>query len=196
MTFPALNHVALTVRDLDVSVPWYRAADRRGPGDRRGHRRRIPACGVGLRQRHPLRHPPTRARRPRRTLHRVPRRGWTMSASDARIAPRSNAGSNDSTPSGSSTAESSTRATGPGSVSAIPTASRWSSSRRRAEWTRRVSNLLPLVCKCRPPCPAVPACLDTRSAPRLLGREPPATHTENAIVTHMLRSLAEVARLQ
>lgn len=24
MTFPALNHVALTVRDLDVSGPWYR----------------------------------------------------------------------------------------------------------------------------------------------------------------------------
>ncbi|MBY0290688.1 MAG: VOC family protein [Mycobacteriaceae bacterium] len=24
MTFPALNHVALTVRDLDVSAPWYR----------------------------------------------------------------------------------------------------------------------------------------------------------------------------
>jgi glyoxylase I family protein len=23
MTFPALNHVALTVRDLSVSVPWY-----------------------------------------------------------------------------------------------------------------------------------------------------------------------------
>jgi catechol-2,3-dioxygenase len=25
MAFPALNHVALTVRDLDVSEPWYRA---------------------------------------------------------------------------------------------------------------------------------------------------------------------------
>jgi catechol 2,3-dioxygenase-like lactoylglutathione lyase family enzyme len=25
MTFPALNHVALTVRDLEVSGPWYRA---------------------------------------------------------------------------------------------------------------------------------------------------------------------------
>jgi catechol-2,3-dioxygenase len=25
MAFPALNHVALTVRDLDVSAPWYRA---------------------------------------------------------------------------------------------------------------------------------------------------------------------------
>ena len=24
MTFPALNHVALTVRDLEVSAPWYR----------------------------------------------------------------------------------------------------------------------------------------------------------------------------
>ena len=24
MAFPALNHVALTVRDLDVSGPWYR----------------------------------------------------------------------------------------------------------------------------------------------------------------------------
>jgi len=24
MTFPALNHVALTVRDFDVSGPWYR----------------------------------------------------------------------------------------------------------------------------------------------------------------------------
>ena len=24
MTFPALNHVAVTVRDLDVSGPWYR----------------------------------------------------------------------------------------------------------------------------------------------------------------------------
>jgi catechol-2,3-dioxygenase len=24
MTFPALNHVALTVRDLEVSGPWYR----------------------------------------------------------------------------------------------------------------------------------------------------------------------------
>jgi catechol-2,3-dioxygenase len=23
MTFPALNHVAITVRDLDVSAPWY-----------------------------------------------------------------------------------------------------------------------------------------------------------------------------
>ena len=25
MAFPALNHVALTVRDLEVSGPWYRA---------------------------------------------------------------------------------------------------------------------------------------------------------------------------
>jgi len=25
MSFPALNHVAVTVRDLDVSGPWYRA---------------------------------------------------------------------------------------------------------------------------------------------------------------------------
>jgi catechol-2,3-dioxygenase len=25
MTFPALNHVALTVRDLEVSGPWYKA---------------------------------------------------------------------------------------------------------------------------------------------------------------------------
>ncbi len=25
MTFPTLNHVAVTVRDLSVSVPWYRA---------------------------------------------------------------------------------------------------------------------------------------------------------------------------
>ena len=25
MTFPALTHVAVTVRDLSVSVPWYRA---------------------------------------------------------------------------------------------------------------------------------------------------------------------------
>src|SRR3954466_14469335 len=25
MTFPGLNHVALTVRDLSVSVPWYEA---------------------------------------------------------------------------------------------------------------------------------------------------------------------------
>ena len=25
MTFPALNHVAVTVRDLDVSGPWYRS---------------------------------------------------------------------------------------------------------------------------------------------------------------------------
>jgi glyoxylase I family protein len=25
MSFPALNHVAVTVRDLDVSEPWYRA---------------------------------------------------------------------------------------------------------------------------------------------------------------------------
>jgi len=25
MTFPALNHVAVTVRDLEVSGPWYRA---------------------------------------------------------------------------------------------------------------------------------------------------------------------------
>jgi catechol 2,3-dioxygenase-like lactoylglutathione lyase family enzyme len=25
MSFPSLNHVALTVRDLDVSGPWYRA---------------------------------------------------------------------------------------------------------------------------------------------------------------------------
>jgi catechol-2,3-dioxygenase len=25
MVFPSLNHVALTVRDLDVSAPWYRA---------------------------------------------------------------------------------------------------------------------------------------------------------------------------
>lgn len=25
MTFPALTHIALTVRDLSVSVPWYRA---------------------------------------------------------------------------------------------------------------------------------------------------------------------------
>ena len=25
MTFPALNHVALTVRDLSVSGPWYKA---------------------------------------------------------------------------------------------------------------------------------------------------------------------------
>jgi hypothetical protein len=24
MTFPALTHIALTVRDLDVSGPWYR----------------------------------------------------------------------------------------------------------------------------------------------------------------------------
>jgi catechol-2,3-dioxygenase len=24
MTFPALNHVAVTVRDIDVSSPWYR----------------------------------------------------------------------------------------------------------------------------------------------------------------------------
>lgn len=25
MAFPALNHVAVTVRDLDVSAPWYRS---------------------------------------------------------------------------------------------------------------------------------------------------------------------------
>lgn len=25
MSFPALNHVAVTVRDLEVSAPWYRA---------------------------------------------------------------------------------------------------------------------------------------------------------------------------
>ena len=25
MTFPSLNHVVLTVRDLDVSAPWYQA---------------------------------------------------------------------------------------------------------------------------------------------------------------------------
>ncbi len=25
MAFPALNHVAVTVRDLEVSAPWYRA---------------------------------------------------------------------------------------------------------------------------------------------------------------------------
>src|ERR1700730_8231533 len=25
MTFPALNHVAVTVRDIDVSRPWYQA---------------------------------------------------------------------------------------------------------------------------------------------------------------------------
>ena len=48
-TFPALTHVALTVRDLSVSVPWYEALlDAAGP--RRGHRSRLPPHRVPDRQ--------------------------------------------------------------------------------------------------------------------------------------------------
>ena len=41
-TFPALTHVALTVRDLSVSVPVVRSAPRRRARPRRRHRPRLP----------------------------------------------------------------------------------------------------------------------------------------------------------
>ena len=63
MTFPALNHVAVTVRDIDVSGPWYRQLIGAEPAldehTDTGFRHLVWAFA----QRHVVRHPPARPRR-------------------------------------------------------------------------------------------------------------------------------------
>ena len=111
MAFPALNHVALTVRDLDVSGPWYRALIGADPvldeHTDAGFRHLVWAFDngtlFGI-------HQHDRNSKAGSSPSSGP--GWTTSASAAPVAPSWRYGWTGSTSSESSTAESSTRRTG------------------------------------------------------------------------------------
>ncbi len=111
MTFPALNHVAVTVRDLEVSGAWYGPLIGAEPvldeHTSAGYQHLVWAFEngtlFGIHQ-HDRKCPPNDS------PNSGP--GWTTSASDARIAPNWKSGFNASTPWASPTAGSSTRATG------------------------------------------------------------------------------------
>ena len=111
MAFPALNHVALTVRDLGVSGPWYIALIGAEPaldehtdtGFRHLVGRSTTArCSVSISMTGP----------PEMSASRSFRPGWTTSDSGARVAPSCRPGSSGWRASGSSTAESWTPLTG------------------------------------------------------------------------------------
>src|SRR4029079_10662817 len=139
--FPPIGHVALTVRDLSVSVPWYEALFEAKPAldedTEPDFHHTVYLSGsnmlFGLHQ------------------HETPAPdgafqnsawAWTMSRSHARTVGSSRSGRVAWMSSGSSTARSRWRHTGPVSASGTPTASRWNSSRRRAEPHERRSDEL------------------------------------------------------
>ena len=108
MSFPSLNHVAVTVRDLEVSEPWYRRLIGADPAldedtDAGYHHT------MGFRQRHTVRNPS--ARGPPTAPSPSLRPGWTTSPSDVGAAASLRSGWNGWTASESNTVGSSMRTT-------------------------------------------------------------------------------------
>ena len=112
-TFPPLTHVAVTVRDLSVSVPWYEALFDAEPvldedTDPDFHHT------VYLLGTHAVRRAPAQAPDARRAVQRVPRRSRPRRVRLRRPRASSRSGRGGSTSSASPTAASRTRPTGRG----------------------------------------------------------------------------------
>ena len=163
-TFPPIAHVALTVRDLSVSVPWYAEL--------------LGGQPVLDEDTGPFRHVVWMINGTMLGLHQFPdtdtatpfterRAGWTTLPSASPTGPSWNAGRSAWTSSAPATAASTTRPTARPCPSATRTACRWSSSPRRPDKAN-----LPRPGHPRPPRPPVPGPGRTRSRPNPSREEP------------------------